>query len=56
MIKHHREGATDFWHWLVFKRLAGQPVVLDFASYLPSNARTDFEVMQPKWFIAVHKR
>jgi hypothetical protein len=38
----------------VFKRVDGQPVVLDSASYLPSNIRTDFEAMQPKWFITVH--
>lgn len=53
-IKHHGEGAKDFWHWVVFKRVDGQPVVLDSASYLPSNIRTDFEAMQPKWFITVH--
>ena len=54
-IKYHREGAKDFWHWVVFKRLDGQPVVLDSASYLPSNVRTDFDAMQPKWFIACRK-
>ena len=53
-IKYHRQGAKDFWHWVVFKRVDGQPVVLDSASYLPSNIRTDFETMQPKWFITVH--
>ena len=53
-IKHHREGDKNFWHWVVFQRLNGQPVVLDSASYLPSNIRTDFAAMQPKWFIAVN--
>ena len=53
-IKHHREGDKDFWHWVVFTRLNGQPVVLDSASYLPANIRTDFTAMQPKWFISVH--
>ena len=52
-IKHHREGDKDFWHWVVFKRVGGQPVVLDSASYLPSNIRTDCDAMQPKWFIEV---
>ena len=52
-IKHHRESDTGFWHWVVFKRVDGQSVVLDSASYLPSNLRTDFEAMQPKWFIEV---
>ncbi len=52
-IKHHQEGGKDFWHWVVFKRLNGQEFVLDSASYLPSNIRTDFDEMQPKWFIAV---
>ncbi len=53
-IKHHQEEGKDFWHWVVFKRIDGQPFVLDSASYLPSNIRQDFEAMQPKWFIEVH--
>lgn len=52
-IKHHRQGGRDFWHWVVFKRIDGQPLVLDSASYLPSNVRTDFSQMQPAWFIEV---
>ncbi|RRV03631.1 hypothetical protein EGJ28_23455 [Stutzerimonas xanthomarina] len=53
-IKHHQEEDKDFWHWVVFKRIDGQPFVLDSASYLPSNIRQDFEAMQPKWFIEVN--
>ncbi|MDP3188982.1 hypothetical protein [Limnobacter sp.] len=52
-IKHHQENGVNFWHWVVFKRVDGQPFVLDSASYLPSNIRNDFEAMQPKWFIEV---
>lgn len=52
-IKHHRQGGKNFWHWVVFKRIDGRPVVLDFAAYLPSNVRRDFDAMQPKWFIRV---
>jgi len=52
-IKHHQENGKEFWHWVVFKRVDGQPFVLDSASYLPSNIRHDFESMQPKWFIEV---
>ncbi len=52
-IKHHQEEGRYFWHWVVFKRVKGQPFVLDSASYLPSNIRQDFEAMQPKWFIEV---
>ncbi len=52
-IKHHWEGGKAFWHWVVFKRIEGQDVVLDSASYLPANIRTDFEAMHPKWFIEV---
>jgi len=54
-IKHHQEEGKDFWHWVVFKRVDGQPFVLDSASYLPSNVRQDFDTMQPKWFIEVEK-
>ena len=52
-IKHHREEGKDFWHWVVFKRVDGQPLVLDSANDLPSNIRQDFNDMQPKWFIEV---
>lgn len=52
-IKHHQRDAKSFWHWVVFKRTDGLPLVLDSASYLTSNARTDFAAMQPQWFIEV---
>lgn len=52
-IKYHQEGCKNFWHWVVFKRIDGENFVLDSASYLPSNIRTDFNEMQPKWFIEV---
>lgn len=52
-IKHHREAGTDFWHWVVFQRVDGEACVLDSASYLPSNLRTDFDQMHPKWYIEV---
>lgn len=52
-IKHHQAEGKNFWHWVVFKRMCDQPVVLDSASYLPSNIRQDFDAMQPEWFIAV---
>ncbi|WP_432472994.1 hypothetical protein [Amphritea sp. HPY] len=52
-IKHHYENGLPFWHWVVFKRVQGVPVVLDSAAYLDSNERTDFQAMQPKWFIGI---
>ena len=52
-IKYHQEEGKNFWHWVVFKRLNGQPFVLDSANYLPSNLRQDFDAMHPKWFIEV---
>jgi len=52
-IKHHQEEGRNFWHWVVFNRIDGRPLVLDSASYLPSNIREDFHAMQPKWFIEV---
>lgn len=54
-IKYHEEDGVNFWHWAVFKRIKGQPFVLDSASYLPSNVRVDFEAMHPKWYIEVNK-
>ncbi|HCB41805.1 MAG TPA: hypothetical protein DHW73_09350 [Pseudomonas sp.] len=52
-IKHHWEGDRPFWHWVVFERAGADMRVLDSASYLPANVRTDFAVMQPAWFIEV---
>ncbi len=52
-IKHHREGSKNYWHWVVFKRQNELDLVLDSASYLPSNIRNDFDEMHPKWFIEV---
>jgi hypothetical protein len=52
-IKHHQENGKNFWHWVVFKRVDGQSLVLDSASYLPTNVRTDFNQMHPKWFIEI---
>ncbi|ALF58639.1 hypothetical protein [Psychrobacter urativorans] len=52
-IKYHVVNNINYWHWVVFKRINGQPVVLDSASYLPNNILTDFDAMQPKWFITV---
>ena len=54
-IKYREENERPFWHWVVFKRISGEPVVLDSAAYLEKNERTDFEQMQPKWFIEVAK-
>lgn len=53
-IKCHQDNGVDYWHWVVFKRTENEGVVLDSASYLPSNIRTDFSAMQPKWFIAIN--
>jgi hypothetical protein len=52
-IKHHQEDGKDFWHWVVFKRENKELFVLDSASYLSSNIRTDFNEMHPKWYIEV---
>ena len=51
----YREENERLWHWVVFKRISGKPAVLDSAAYLEKNERTDFEQMQPKWFIEVAK-
>jgi len=55
-IKHHLNAGKCFWHWVVFKRLDGEVFVLDSSSYLPSNIRTDFAEMHPKWFIEVNSK
>lgn len=55
-IKYHEEDGVAFWHWVVFKRINGSPVVFDSASYLDENKRLDFDVMEPKWYIEVAKK
>lgn len=52
-IRHHQEDGKNFWHWVVFKRIGGEPFVLDSAIHLASGIRQDFDSMQPKWFIEV---
>ncbi|MGP9665941.1 hypothetical protein ACT3TY_15125 [Halomonas sp. AOP22-C1-8] len=52
-IKSHQKEGKHFWHWVVFQRINGQSVVLDSASYLPANIRTDFDDMHPAWWIEV---
>lgn len=52
-IKHYKEDDKFFWHWVVFKRIDGRSLIIDSASYLSSNIRTDFEDLEPKWFIEV---
>lgn len=53
-IKYHVENGKPVWHWVVFSRENGMPVVLDPAKYLSNNRRTDFEEMQPKWFVEIY--
>ncbi|MCO4786935.1 MAG: hypothetical protein KC467_13550 [Marinomonas atlantica] len=52
-IKHHQEDGKNFWHWVVFKRIVGNAMVIDSAAYLDSNIRVDFFEMEPKWFIDI---
>lgn len=52
-IKPHQKDGKHFWHWVVFKRANGESVVLDSASYLSANIRTDFNEMYSAWFIEV---
>jgi len=53
--KNHIEDGKHFWHWVVFKQLDNQAIVLDSSSHLSSNIRTDFDNIQPAWFIEVKK-
>lgn len=54
-IKYHMKNGRPFWHWVVFQRRHGKSVVLDSAAYLRHNERTDFQAMEPKWFIEITK-
>jgi hypothetical protein len=52
-IKWRKMGGCAFWHWVVFRRGANGPVVLDSKRGLHTNIRRDFGRMRPKWFIAI---
>ena len=52
-IKWHREQGRAFWHWVVFWRSPGGPVVLDPKQALRRHIRTDFGRMKPKWWIKI---
>lgn len=52
-IKYRLVEGQPLWHWVVFCRRNGQPLVLDPAAYLSSNERSDFDAMTPQWFIPV---
>lgn len=54
--KWHLENDKPYWHWVVYCRHHDQPVVLDPAQNLKQNRRTDFEAIQPKWYIRVDKQ
>ena len=55
-IKWHREEGRPFWHWVVFCRNPGGPVVLDPKRNLQTHIRTDFGRIKPRWFITVRKK
>lgn len=52
-IKWHREKGRAFWHWVVFWRSPGGPVVFDSKQALRRHIRTDFGRMKPKWWIKI---
>ena len=54
-IKWRRVAGRAFWHWVVFCRTGGVPVVLDSKKQLKNNVRRDFGRMKPMWYIPVHK-
>ena len=51
--KHHYEGDRPCWHWCLFVRGPGGPVVLDPAASLAENRRTDWAAMAPAWSIGL---
>ncbi len=52
-IKYYVVDDKPFWHWVVFKRIPGEMIVIDSAAYLDTPYRVDFDAMTPRWFIGV---
>jgi len=46
-------GEVPRWHWVLFLRREGGPVVIDPKKSLKKNIRTDFGRMHPRWFLAL---
>lgn len=51
--KRHYEAEGACWHWAVFSRKEGEPVVLDPDAGLVVNRRYDFTAIEPRWFIRI---
>lgn len=51
--KWHRHQGIPHWHWSVFTRSAGGPLVLDPKAALKQHRRSDFGRIRPQWFIAI---
>ncbi len=55
-IKWHKRHSCAFWHWVIFWRGPGGPVVLDSKQSLQSHVRADFGRIKPKWYIPVDSK
>lgn len=55
-IKWHLERGKPYWHWVIFVRENDHEYVLDSKKASKKNIRTDFGMMQPKWFIEVNPK
>jgi len=51
--KWHRHQGIPHWHWSVFTRSAGGPLVLDPKAALKQHRRRDFGRIRPKWYFAI---
>ena len=49
--KHRIENGQPRWHWSIYEKNKNR--VLDPASYLENNKRTDFENIEVEWYIEV---
>lgn len=54
-INYREENGIPFWHWVVFSRANGNPVVMDSFMSIDVNERYDFKDIKPKWFIEVSR-
>ena len=50
-INGYEQQDSTFWHWVVFKRIKGKPVVMDSSLSIETHERYDFSSIEPAWFI-----
>jgi len=53
ILANNYKEQTDTWHWVVFHRIEGKPVIYDPNQSIKNDKRRDFGRIKAKWFLPV---